>query len=105
MSLPLLRFLSYREYLETDHWRETRAAAIARAGGKCALCPRVAEGSETSRLHVHHRTYERLGEELPADLVVLCAWCHEAYELGREQLQGVPEKVHFSQLSELETRP
>lgn len=57
--------------------------------------PRVAEGSETSRLHVHHRTYERLGEELPEDLVVLCEVCHEAYELGREQLQGAPENAYI----------
>ena len=29
MSLPLLQFMTYFEYLQTDHWHETRAALAA----------------------------------------------------------------------------
>jgi 5-methylcytosine-specific restriction endonuclease McrA len=83
MSLPLLGFLSYAEYLQTDHWRETRAAALERAAGRCALCDRTG-----LPLNVHHRSYERLGEELPEDLTVAHEECHEAYELGRQILGG-----------------
>ena len=81
--LPTLEFMTYGEYLQTEHWQETRAAALKRAGGRCALCPR-----ENAPLQVHHRTYERLGEELQEDLVVLCDECHEALEVGHELLQG-----------------
>jgi 5-methylcytosine-specific restriction endonuclease McrA len=87
MSSRILQYMSYIEYLQTPHWKETRAAAIARAGGRCALCPREADGSERFSLEVHHRDYSRLGEELPEDLVVLCSDCHQAYEVGRQACQ------------------
>ncbi len=77
----VLDYMSYAEYLASPHWLETRAAAIARAGGRCALCPR-----EGVPLEVHHRSYERLGEELPEDLTVLCGLCHQTYSLGEELL-------------------
>lgn len=64
----------YRDvYLRSDHWRETRLAALERAEHRCQVCNR--DGS----LDVHHRTYERLGEERPADLTVLCRACHSLF--------------------------
>lgn len=60
----------YLAYLETEHWQKTRASALERAGGRCQLC------NTNRRLQVHHRTYERLGSELPGDLTVLCRRCH-----------------------------
>jgi hypothetical protein len=33
-------------------------------------------------LQVHHRTYERLGEEVPEDLTVLCLSCHNQWHRG-----------------------
>jgi 5-methylcytosine-specific restriction endonuclease McrA len=39
-------------------------------------------------LQVHHKTYERLGHESPADLEVLCTDCHRtADQERREQAQ------------------
>lgn len=61
---------NYAKYLQTDHWKTTRKAAIDRAGGVCQFC------RSTEQLNVHHNTYERLGEELPSDLLVLCQTCH-----------------------------
>lgn len=72
-------FESYSAYLKSDHWRETRAGALARAAGKCQLC-----GSDDS-LNVHHNTYERLGAELPADLIVLCREHHAKFHDVLEQ--------------------
>jgi hypothetical protein len=69
----LLRTMSYEQYLRTDHWLKVRDAAIERANRRCALC-----NSEVN-LHVHHRTYERLGRELPGDLTVLCSACHDKF--------------------------
>lgn len=64
---------AYADYLKTEHWQTTRDKALKRAGHKCQLC------SATSNLHVHHNTYERLGGELPTDLVVLCNECHKTH--------------------------
>jgi len=44
--------------------------ALCEANWTCAAC-----GSE-SELHVHHTSYERLGNEADDDLQVLCASCH-----------------------------
>jgi 5-methylcytosine-specific restriction endonuclease McrA len=69
-----LKDMPYREYLETHEWQRTRKDALKRADRKCQLCN--AEGTE---LHVHHKTYERRGEELPEDLIVLCKDCHAKF--------------------------
>lgn len=68
--------MPYNEYLQTSHWKETRAAAIERAHNRCQLC------NADKSLHVHHRTYERIGEELDADLIVLCSSCHSRFHRG-----------------------
>lgn len=68
-----LRALPYAEYLRSEHWLITRAAALRRAGGRCCLC------AKRGKLEVHHNTYERLGCELPEDLAVLCGTCHPGF--------------------------
>lgn len=68
---------SYREYLQSAEWSERRDAAIAAAGYRCQVC------NTPDRLHVHHRTYERLSDEEPGDLTVLCEGCHEAFHRTR----------------------
>lgn len=62
---------NYQAYLQSPEWRKTRNAALKRAGYQCSGCPSRRE------LQVHHVTYERVGCEREADLVVLCAPCHE----------------------------
>lgn len=32
-----------------------------------------------NNLEVHHRTYERVGNERPADVIALCKACHEKH--------------------------
>jgi 5-methylcytosine-specific restriction endonuclease McrA len=67
------RRTQYREvYLRSDHWKRVRREALERAGNKCQRC------SASGPLDVHHRTYKRLGGELPSDLQVLCRTCHDA---------------------------
>ena len=65
--------LTYSEYLKTEGWKTRRAAAIKRAGNHCQVC------KSPDRLEVHHNTYERLGHERAADLVVLCRSCHQTF--------------------------
>lgn len=68
-----LRRLPYEAYLRTGHWRSVRAVALRRYDSKCALC---ASGRD---LEVHHRTYDNLGCERDADVIVLCATCHAKF--------------------------
>lgn len=63
----------YREYLKTDWWKTRRERALQLAGHRCQVC-NSAQGP-----NVHHRTYERLGHERDADLLVLCESCHKLF--------------------------
>jgi 5-methylcytosine-specific restriction endonuclease McrA len=84
-KLLALRAMTYKKYLRTPEWRRTRAAALLRAGNACSL-----DVTHTDELEVHHRTYDRLGAELPSDLVVLCRSCHRLHhqEYGRPRKQA-----------------
>ncbi len=66
-----LRSMPYRDYLKTDHWHETRQARLRAARYRCQVC-----NAGDCQLNVHHRTYERRGNEAARDLVVLCEDCH-----------------------------
>lgn len=76
-----LRTMPYEQYLQTPHWQAVREAAIAYAG-RCQVC------DSAESLQVHHRRYDRLGEECPADVTVLCRLCHRLFYLARQ----LPEK-------------
>lgn len=66
----------YRQvYLQSDEWRALRSLAIETASRRCADC---GIRDETKSLDVHHLTYERLGDELLKDLIVVCRGCHSA---------------------------
>jgi hypothetical protein len=67
------------EYLNSDGWKRRREVAIVRAGRKCQLC-----GAMPDSFQVHHNSYERLGHELPSDLIVLCGECHKRFHAERE---------------------
>lgn len=72
-----LRSLSYTDYLRTDHWVKVRESAIRRAKWRCQAC------YSSRDIQVHHRTYDRLGEESPSDLMVLCDPCHSVFHSER----------------------
>lgn len=65
--------LPYPDYLLTPEWQERRRIILKRAGYRCQVCNR------DRQLHVHHRTYERRGVELPGDLTALCDECHALF--------------------------
>lgn len=60
----------YLDYLNSDLWKQRRMALLEKAEFKCRAC------GENDCLEVHHLTYERLGNEDPNDLVVLCKSHH-----------------------------
>jgi 5-methylcytosine-specific restriction endonuclease McrA len=70
---------AYTAYMQSAAWQRRRLRAMERAGWHCALC------GATSLLHVHHRTYDRLGRELDGDLEVLCERCHDRADTVRRR--------------------
>lgn len=72
----------YDWYIEHSHvWKAIRQWALSRSSGRCEQC------GATYNLHVHHKTYARLGHEHPEDVMVLCEVCHER-EHERIRLQS-----------------
>ena len=60
---------AYNAYLQGKQWKDFRERTV-KERGKCEKCGKVED------LMVHHLTYERLGNELPEDILVLCEHCH-----------------------------
>jgi|GEM_PF-2903918 len=73
--------INYYAYIASEEWRQRAHAAKQRAGNRCQVCNRP---SGEVMLNAHHRTYERLGNEHPDDITVLCRDCHELYERNRK---------------------
>ena len=64
-------FQDYEHYLKSSiHWHAFSQRYI---GKRCWCCYE----SRPYNLLLHHLIYERLGRELPRDVVTLCRWCHE----------------------------
>lgn len=68
--LQRLGFGSYDEYLRGAHWQDVRRRY--RESNR----PQVCDWCGETKVHLHHKTYARLGAELLTDLVPLCAVCH-----------------------------
>lgn len=66
-----MRTKQYEDYINSFDWHLKRSQALSRADQKCGRC------GSTEGLEVHHLTYERLGNEEPEDLLVVCRSCHE----------------------------
>lgn len=69
-----LRTMPYREYLKTPEWQARRSQHVKSAGFRCQVC-----NASDVQLNVHHRTYERRGNEYYKDLLALCRDCHEIF--------------------------
>lgn len=67
----ILNVMEYDMYLLTNHWSYVRSVILSSRGYRCQLC-----GTDKGDMHVHHNTYERLGNEEGLDLIILCAGCH-----------------------------
>jgi hypothetical protein len=75
--------IRYSEYIHSEKWRERRLAKLEQAHFRCEKC------GEKHGLSVHHKTYDRLGNERADDLIVLCGSCHwvaDEYRKGNVKL-------------------
>lgn len=86
----------YDEYLQSPEWKAKRDQAHELAKHRCQLC------NSPERLHVHHRTYERIGQEDPTDLTVLCDRCHANFHDVAEALPTYENgQVIFRELAKM----
>lgn len=69
--------VDYQAYLHSRTWQRKAHACKRRAGFRCQVC------NSPHRLQAHHRTYARLGAELPGDLTCLCDACHGLFSKNR----------------------
>lgn len=68
----------YNAHLNSPEWREKCRLKRERANGVC-------EGCGVNKVnHIHHRTYENLGDEFLFELVALCVECHQKIHPHRE---------------------
>ena len=65
-----LWFDKYSGYLASPEWKHIRQKVMSRAKGMCEGC------GETQATQVHHKTYDRIGQEMLFDLVAICERCH-----------------------------
>jgi hypothetical protein len=70
----------YLRVIHSDRWRFMKRRMIEVRGNKCEGC-----GDASTPLELHHDTYERLGNEWPSDLRLLCRDCHRAEDIFRAE--------------------
>ena len=75
--------LRYDQYIKSAKWRNISAKMKKYANYVCSRCGKKFHPGE---LDVHHLNYERLGNERPSDLQVLCrATCHPIAGVARAE--------------------
>lgn len=69
--------VNYREYIQSDAWRDIALRVKLKSGSRCMLC------NSPKNLDVHHRTYAHLGREREhmEDLICLCRECHQSHHM------------------------
>jgi YHS domain-containing protein len=98
---------AYSQHLDSKQWwktkRNLRRESFREHGkvacSRCAMSECDNKQKYGERLHGHHRTYERFGQEKTEDLELLCSWCH-AWEHG----QPAPKPITVSDGSLLPKR-
>ena len=61
---------TYREYLISKKWAAMKRAIHFLYEDECFIC------RSKDKLHVHHKTYDRIYNEILDDLVLVCSNCH-----------------------------
>lgn len=79
-----MQWFDYNKYLASSAWRKRRKRLIADVAGCCQRCGKIRKS-----LEIHHLIYDRIGNELDADLMVVCSACHKALEFEKTVLGGI----------------
>ena len=93
-------YQSYREYLQSEAWRQKKAEFFEVRPKRCWVC------SREEQFEVHHKTYARVTCERLDDLVGLCGGCHEKVHLVRQRKPWIAlEDAHKEVAYEFDNRP
>lgn len=92
------KFINYYSYIKSTEWRKKADEAKSRAGHRCQVCNRP---QSIVTLNAHHRTYERLGNERPEDITVLCHECHELFEKQNKIVRPADDERQCEQCHKL----
>lgn len=77
-SEPPARTAEYVAHISSPAWDAFRVEQRLHALHRCEGC-----GQVVPDLHLHHLTYERIGSELPRDVLVVCGSCHPRWDDAR----------------------
>lgn len=69
----------YDKHIRSTKWKNIREALFKLRGRECEVC-----GNGSPTLELHHLNYDRLGNELPSDLKIVCQPCHEQEDAKRD---------------------
>lgn len=90
---------AYEAYLQSEQWQSLRVQVLTNAGYRCQVC------NNPDGLDVHHRTYERAGNEQLGDLIALCDRCHTMFhEQGASRPSCTIHEAISSAYAELDER-
>jgi 5-methylcytosine-specific restriction endonuclease McrA len=87
---------NYTKYIQSKEWKEKRNFIVGKYK-KCSCC-----GSEEN-LHVHHLSYENLGNENESDLLLLCKKCHGLVHKGKIKIfyMNVEQLEAFNKIKDI----
>lgn len=76
----MTRQIMYQSHLSSKKWARLRKQKLIDANFTCERCGYSVETHIVEiPIDVHHKTYERFGDERLDDLEVLCRHCHQAH--------------------------
>lgn len=80
--------MNYTAYINSSAWERKKAAfrETDEYTGRCYCC------KSFENIHIHHITYERLGDESMDDLVAVCRKCHR---LIHEMAKVMPRQYNL----------
>lgn len=73
----------YLTYIASPEWASRRLVYYQHHPRTCAACD-----VNYGLIHLHHKTYERLGSERDSDLVTLCDKCHRSVHEAQRRSQA-----------------
>lgn len=86
-----MRSEQYQRRLAAPEWQALRRRLLRQAGYRCQRCHRG-----ECVLQLHHKTYDRLGQELDEDFEVLCVPCHA--EADKERANATAGRQYAARL-------
>lgn len=87
--------VAYQRYIHSKKWERRREAYFDAFERACHIC------GATTKVQLHHKTYERMGAELDSDLVPLCSMHHRELHKFHDQRRAVNKGWTLLQSSDL----